>query len=76
MKSSKKIKRDQLEDVKIEVPFANATSITINHNLDKLCSVTISLDDGSFALCDYYNIDNNNILVEFSTQQTGKIILI
>ena len=61
---------------RLEVPFANATSFTINHNLDKLCSVTISLDDGSFALCDYYNIDNNNIFVEFSTQQTGKIILI
>ena len=67
---------DFVKSQRLEVPFANATSVTINHNLDKLCSVTISLDDGSFALCDYYNIDNNNILVEFSTQQTGKIILI
>ena len=67
---------DFVKSQRLEVPFANATSVTINHNLDKLCSVTISLYDGSFALCDYYNIDNNNILVEFSTQQTGKIILI
>ena len=67
---------DFVKSQRLEVPFANATSVTINHNLDKLCSVTISLDDGSFALCDYYNIDNNNIRVEFSTQQTGKIILI
>ena len=67
---------DFVKSQRLEVPFANATSVTINHNLDKLCSVTISLDDGSFALCDYYNIDNNNILVEFSTQKTGKIILI
>ena len=67
---------DFVKSQRLEVPFANATSVTINHNLDKLCSVTISLDDGSFALCDYYNIDNNNILVEFLTQQTGKIILI
>ncbi len=76
MKSSKKIKRDQLEDVKIEVPFTNVTSVTINHNLNRFCTVTVLLSDGSFALCDYHNIDNNNILVEFSTQQTGKIILI
>ena len=67
---------DFVKSQRLEVPFANATSVAINHNLDKLCSVTISLDNGSFALCDYYNIDNNNILVEFSTQQTGKIILI
>ena len=67
---------DFVKSQRLEVPFVNATSVTINHNLDKLCSVTISLDDGSFALCDYYNIDNNNILVEFSTPQTGKIILI
>ena len=67
---------DFVKSQRLEVPFANATSVTINHNLDKLCSVTISLEGGSFALCDYYNIDNNNILVEFSTQQTGKIILI
>lgn len=76
MKSSKKIKRGQLEDVKIEVPFVNVTSVTINHNLNRFCTATIFLSDGSFVLCDYINIDNNNIFVEFSTQQTGKIILI
>lgn len=76
MKSSKKIKRGQLEDVKIEVPFTNVTSVTINHNLNRFCTATAFLSDGSFALCDYINIDNNNIFVEFSTQQTGKIILI
>lgn len=67
---------DFVKSQRLEVPFSNTTSVTINHNLDKICSVTVSLDDGSFALCDYYNIDNNNILVEFSVQQTGKIILI
>lgn len=66
---------DFVKSQRLEVPFANATSVTINHNLNKLCSVTVYLDDGSFVLCDYYNIDNNNIRVEFSTQQTGKIIL-
>lgn len=70
MKSSKKIKRDQLEDVKIEVSFTNVTSVTINHNLNRFCITTVFLSDGSFVLCDYHNIDNNNILVEFSTQQT------
>ena len=66
---------DFVKSQRLEVPFVNATSVIINHNLDKLCSVTVSLDDKSFVLCDYYNIDNNNIRVEFSTQQTGKIIL-
>ena len=67
---------DFVKSQRLEVPFANATSVTINHNLNRFCAVTVLLSDGSFALCDYYNIDNNNILVEFSTPQTGKIILI
>lgn len=67
---------DFIKSQRLEVPFINVASITINHNLNRFCTATAFLSDGSFALCDYHNIDNNNIFVEFSTQQTGKIILI
>lgn len=47
----------------------------VNHNLNKIPSVTITLPSGQVGISDVVHIDNNNLEVKFAGEETGKAIL-
>lgn len=48
---------------------------TVNHNLNKYCSVTVVDDDDNVVIADVVYIDSNSLEIHFAAAVTGKAYL-
>jgi hypothetical protein len=48
---------------------------TVNHNLNKYCSVTVVDDNNEIIYGDVIYVDENNLIISFNAQITGKAYL-
>lgn len=59
----------------ITFPFINQNSVSVNHGLGRLVSVTIYDESSVLITANVQATDNNNVLVTFATQQSGTIVI-
>jgi len=55
------------------MPFLNASSVTVNHNLGKRPAITVMDSAGTEFICDVQHISDNQCIVSWNSLFSGSI---